>query len=173
MEFRKLIQQRYSVRNFLPKEVELSKLETILEAGRMAPSAVNFQPWHFIVVCDKQMMQALANCYHREWFATAPCCIVVCSDHQQSWKRREDGKDHGDIDAAIAIDHMTLQAVELGLGTCWVCNFNVEKTRKLFQFPAHIEPVAFLPVGYPNREEVPVKKRKPTQDIVHWNTFKA
>lgn len=172
MEFKKLIQQRYSVRNFLPREVELHKLETILEAGRMAPSAVNFQPWHFIVVCDKQVLAHLAECYHREWFATAPSCIVICGDHKQSWHRREDGKDHCDIDAAIAIDHMTLQAVELGLGTCWVCNFDVQKTRQLFNLPDHIEPIAFLPIGYPQSDEIPPKKRKASTDVIHWNGFK-
>lgn len=173
MEFNKLIQARYSVRQFATQEVELGKLESILEAGRLAPSAVNFQPWQFIVVCDKEQLQKLSACYHREWFAAAPCCIVVCGDHRQSWHRRVDGKDHCDIDAAIAIDHMTLQAVELGLGTCWVCNFDVERTRQLFQLPAHIEPIAFLPIGYPKSNEMPIKKRKSLDEIVHWNTFKG
>lgn len=171
MEFKKLIQLRYSVRNFLPREVELSKLEAILDAGRLAPSAVNFQPWHFIAVCDKKVLKSLAECYHREWFASAPSCIVICGDHKQSWHRREDGKDHCDIDVAIAIDHMTLQAVELGLGTCWVCNFDVAKTRKLFKLPAHIEPIAFLPIGYPKMDEVHLKKRKSLDAVVHWNGF--
>lgn len=69
---------------------------------------------------------------------------------------------------------MTLQAVELGLGTCWVCNFDVEKTNELFNFPQHIEPIAFLPLGYPKNDvDIPVKKRKEIKEIVHWNSFKG
>lgn len=174
MEFKELVTSRYSVRHYQNKEVELHKLETILEAGRMAPSAVNFQPWQFIVINDNAQLKKLAACYHREWFTSAPACIIVCGDHKQSWRRKEDGKDHCDIDVAIAIDHMTLQAVELGLGTCWVCNFDVKKTNQLLNLPAHIEVMAFLPLGYPKTTlDEPKKIRKELNEIVHWNTFKG
>ena len=95
--------------------------------------------------------------------------IVICADHAASWKRKEDGKDHADVDVAITTDHMTLQATELGLATCWVCNFYVEKTRELLKLPKHLEPVVILPLGYPRDAADPARhneKRKPLSEIV-------
>lgn len=171
MNFKELIEQRYSVRSYQDKEVEKEKLITILEAGQIAPSAVNNQPWHFIVVQEAENHKQFSEIYHRDWFNEAPVYIVVCGDHDQAWKRKEDGKDHCDIDAAIAIDHMTLQATELGLGTCWICNFYVEKCKDYFNLPEHIEPIAILSLGYPTDKQVPVKKRKSLEEIVHWEKF--
>ncbi len=174
MDFLQLVKTRYSVREFKPTQIEIDKLEKVLEAGRLAPSAVNFQPWHFIVVNEEGMLQRLSECYHREWFKTAPCCIVVCGNHKEGWKRSSDGKDHTDIDAAIAIDHMTLQAAELGLGTCWVCNFDPQKTIDLFGLPESLEPIALIPIGYPEDEtyfDTKSKKRKPADEIISWNKF--
>ena len=170
MELKKLINQRFSVRKYKEKEVEKEKLMQVLEAGRMAPSAVNYQPWHFIVVDDGEILKQLYNCYKRSWIQEAPLIIVACSDRSQSWKRSSDGKDSADIDVAIAIDHMTLMAAELGLGTCWVCNFDTNECSTILNLPLQIEPVALIPVGYPDMES-PVKKRKPLNEIVHLNTF--
>ena len=172
MRFIDLVKTRYSVRNFLDKPVEREKLEQILEAARLAPSAVNFQPWVFYVVRSGKKYNDVAASYHREWFKQAPVYIVACADKKQSWKRKSDGKDHADIDAAIAIDHMSLQIVELGLGTCWVCNFEPDKCRKALQIPAHLEPIALLPIGYPadnDAFEIKEKLRKPLTDIVIWD----
>ncbi len=166
-----IIKNRYSVRAYLDKEVEEDKLLQILEAGQYAPSAVNFQPWHFIVIREKENHAKFSEIYHRDWFNEAPVYIVICSDHSKSWKRAEDEKDHADIDAAITTDHMTLQATELGLGTCWICNFHVQKCRDFFNLPDHIEPVAILSLGYPDTEKQPVKKRKSLEEIVHWEKF--
>ncbi|NOU61909.1 nitroreductase family protein [Marinifilum caeruleilacunae] len=171
MDLRTIIENRYSVRSYQTKEVEEEKLIKILEAGQLAPSAVNFQPWHFIVVREEENHQKVSEIYHREWFKEAPVYIIICGDHQAAWKRKEDGKDHTDVDAAIAIDHMTLQATELGLGTCWICNFYVEKCREYFQLPEHIEPIAILSLGYPNDDKIPAKKRKTLDEIVHWEKF--
>ena len=101
MTFIELAKQRYSCRNYDFTPVEQDKLELILEAGRIAPSAVNYQPWHFIVIRGKENIRKIHGAYHREWFQTAPCVIVVCGDHNQSWKRKQDGKDHCDIDKTI------------------------------------------------------------------------
>jgi nitroreductase len=171
MNFKELIQKRHSVRSYEKREVEKEKLIQILEAGQMAPSAVNHQPWHFIVVQEAANHERFSEIYHRDWFNNAPVYIVICGDHAQSWKRNEDQKDHCDIDAAIAIDHMTLQAAELGLGTCWVCNFYVQKCIDFFQLPDSIEPIAILSLGYPSEKETPQKKRKSLNEIVHWESF--
>ena len=170
MEFLDLAKSRFSLRNYKDIPVEKEKLLQILEAGRLAPSAANFQPWHFIVATETQVLEKLYEVYPRDWIKKAPVIIIACSDHSQSWKRGSDGKDSADIDISIAVDHMTLQATALGLGTCWVCNFDAGKCSDLFKLPHHIEPVVMLPLGYPDTD-APVKKRKSLNDIVHWNKY--
>ena len=101
MNFLDLVKARYSVRSYRPQAVEREKVEYLLECARLAPSAVNFQPWRFFVVASDARRKALRRCYHREWFAEAPLCIAVCVDESVSWKRNSDGHDHADIDAAI------------------------------------------------------------------------
>ena len=174
MSFFDLAKSRFSARKYTEEPVEEEKLMQVLEAGRIAPSAVNFQPWYFIVVRDEQMRKKIAATYERDWLNQAPIIIAVCGDHNQSW-RRSDGKDHCDIDIAIAVDHMTLAAAELGLGTCWVCNFNSMDCHRILNLPPHIEVTTLLPLGYPvakadiNRH---TKKRKELKDIVYWDNFK-
>jgi len=167
MSFLDLAKERYSVRNFKEQEVEKEKILQVLEAARVAPSAVNYQPWHFIVITDQQLRSKVAETYPRPWFQSAPVVIVACGDHSQSWKRK-DGKDHYDIDVAIAVDHMTLAAADLGLGTCWVCAFDAQKCHEILGLPDHLEVVALLPMGYPKEDSKPEKKRKSIEDIVSW-----
>jgi nitroreductase len=150
--------------------VEAEKLELVLEAGRVAPSAVNFQPWYFYVIQGEENLARIHRVYHREWFRTAPCVIVICGDHGQSW-RRKDGKDHCDIDIGIVTDHLTLQATDLGLATCWICNFDSIMTRELLQLPEQMEPMVLLPLGYPLDQTDPdrhMEKRKPLAEIVNF-----
>lgn len=169
MNFLELAGSRFSLRNFSPQKVEREKINYLLQAAQLAPSAMNNQPWSFIVVTQADMLERIHDkCYPRDWFKTASMCIVVCGDHQQSWKRPNDGKDHCEIDTAIAIDHMTLAANELGLGTCWICNFNLEKCRQLFNFAPHLEPIAILAVGYPADKTMPDKNRKGLGEITSW-----
>lgn len=171
MEFKSLITTRYSVRKYKPERLSEELLNEVLEAGRMAPTAVNYQPFVFIVINDPEKLKALYEAYPREWFAKAPQVIVICSDHSASWKRGHDGKDHADIDVAIATDHMTLRATELGLGTCWVCNFDPPKVSKALNLPGHIEPTVLLPIGRPEEVEAPIKKRKPLSELVRFNGY--
>lgn len=170
MSFLELAKKRYSVRNYKPEPVSDDDLHYVLEAGRVAPSAVNYQPWTFLVIRQPENLEGVYGLYHREWFRQAPVVIILLADHDKAWKRA-DGKDHADIDAAIAADHMTLAAADRGLGTCWVCNFDKEKTVRHFNLPPHLEPVILLPLGYPdsvvdiNRHET---KRKKQEEIVHF-----
>jgi len=170
MEFDDVIRHRYSVRSFTSEKVDRNFILEILEAARMAPSAVNYQPWHFIVITNPENLTDIHEVYPRNWFKEAPICIVICSDHRQSWKRKSDGKDFADVDAAIVIDHLTLKATDLGLGTCWVCNFDVEMARKKLQLPDYIEPIALIPLGYTTSEALP-KSRKTLSELVHWEKF--
>ncbi|RLC53576.1 MAG: nitroreductase [Candidatus Cloacimonadota bacterium] len=173
MNFLELAKNRFSVRKYKSDPVKEEDLLYVLEAGRIAPSAVNYQPWHFLVLKEKENLEKLYGLYHREWFREAPVVIIILADHNQSWKRSE-GKDHADVDVAIAADHMTLAATNRGLGTCWVCNFDKQKTINTLKLPDHLEPVVFLPLGYPdqetdiNRHE---EKRKPLSEIVSWETL--
>jgi nitroreductase len=170
MDFSQLIRKRYSVRKFQEQPVEEEKLLKVLEAARLSPSAVNFQPFHLLVFRKKEMLEQMVQIYQRDWIKTAPVILLACADHSQSWKRSVDGKDSADIDVAIAVDHITLQAAELGLGTCWVCNFDAEKCAEILDLPSYIEPLVMLPLGYP-ADSARAKKRKELNEIIHWEKF--
>ncbi|HHX17783.1 MAG TPA: nitroreductase [Clostridium sp.] len=171
MSFIELAKKRYSVRSYLDKPVEKEKILQVLEAGRIAPSAVNKQPWNFIVITNEATKSKIANTYPRDWFKTAPAIIVVCGDHSKSWKR-SDGKDHCDVDAAIAIDHMTLAAADIGLGTCWVCAFDAAKCHEVLNLPENLEVIALLPIGYPADTAPENKKRLDISEIVTWEEYR-
>ena len=170
MTFLDLARKRYSLRKFSDQPVEKEKILRLLEAARLAPSAVNYQPYHFIVVTDEDIKAKIAESYSREWFSRAPVVLVACGDHQASWKRR-DGKDHCDVDVAIAVDHLTLAAVEEGLGTCWVCAFDAMHVHRVLELPGNLEPIALVPLGYAQDSAVPVKKRKDLGALVSWNRY--
>ena len=154
----------------MDKEVERDKILQVLEAGRIAPSAVNFQPIHFIVITDNNTKLKVLEAYPRDWIKDAPVIIVACGDHSKSWKRN-DGKDHCDIDVAIAIDHMTLAATELELGTCWVCAFNAKLCHEILELPEHLEVIALLPLGYPVGERNTEIIRKNMEEMVSWEKY--
>lgn len=170
MSFFDLVQERHSVRKFSERKVEKETLLQILEVARLAPSAVNFQPWHFVVVTDDELKKKISEAYSRDWFKAAPVVIVALGNHETAWKRK-DGKDHCDIDLAIAVDHLILAATEAGLGTCWVCAFNASLVHSVLELPENLEPVVLIPLGYPAEEEIPEKKRKSLDQIVSWNGY--
>lgn len=172
MSFREIAQSRYSVRKFKDKSVEKEKILQVLDVARIAPSAVNYQPWHFIILTDKNMISKVAEVYSAKWLQRAPVIIVACGDHSQSWKRK-DSKDHCDIDLAIAIDHITLAATDLGLGTCWVCAFDAQRCHEILELPENLETVALLTLGYPLDDGKPEKNRKSLKEIVSWEGYQG
>ncbi len=166
MTFKDIVNTRRSVRQYDPQMIEPEKLDYIIECARRAPSAANRQPWLFIIVKSPEMKQKLQQCYIKEWFASAPLYILACGDVSQSWKRNAfDNKDHCDIDMAIAIEHICLASAELGLGTCWVCNFDIKLCKTLFELPEQMYPVAIIPLGYPAVGEQTPTSRKAKEDI--------
>lgn len=169
--FEDLVRKRCSVRSYSDRAVEQEKVDAMLEAVRLAPSAVNRQPWRVFVVRSQASREALQASYPREWFNTAPLYFVLCGNHGESWVR-SDGKDHCDIDIAIAADHLVLEASNLGLGSCWVCNFDLEKCREALRIAdPDLEPVVIVPVGYPSDADVwnsTEKKRRPLGEIVRY-----
>lgn len=167
--FLTLCTERFSARKFTDEPVSDEDLGYILEAVRLAPSAVNFQPWKFLVVKSPEARRRLCKCYKQEWIATAPVAVVCLKDKSQNWTRRYDQKPHGDIDVAIAAEHLCLAAAERGLGTCWVCNYNPALFAEQFPLPDNLEAVAIVPVGHiapdcPRKE----KARKPLDEIVEY-----
>ena len=165
--FTALAHQRYSCRDFLPKKVERKEIEKVIDAARLAPSACNKQPWTFHIVENAEKRNAIIECYNREWFKTAPIYIIAVGDHNEAWKRADD-KDHTDIDIAIAVEHLCLAASTLGLGTCWVCNFDKGKCAKTLNLNDNEEPIAIIPIGYPTKSDIPEKKRKNINEIIKW-----
>lgn len=164
MNFLELVKQRYSCRAYKSLGVEKEKLEYILECVRLAPSAVNKQPWRFRIVSKEEDKVRLQQCYNRDWFKTAPMYVVASVLHDEEWVR-SDGKHHGDIDIAIAVEHLCLAATEQGLATCWVCNFDAVLCKELFNLPDNEEPAVLIPLGYAE-DEVKPKNRKPIETIV-------
>jgi nitroreductase len=166
MQVLQLMKRRCSVRKYEDRPVEEEKLRYVLEAARVAPSACNYQPWRFVVLQDKTQIARIAPDWVIE--SKAPMLIVACGNHRQAWRRR-DGKDHCDIDVAIAVDHMTLAAAEVGLGTCWICSFDAFRCASLLELPEQLEPVVLLPLGYPAESKDPDRhdiERKPLDEIV-------
>lgn len=172
--FYDLAKKRYSVRKYLNRPVEEEKLNYILETGRIAPSAANLQPWHIVVVQDKETIKMLGEAYPRSWFLQSPVVLIFCGDHHAAWKRA-DGKDHTDIDIAILVDHITLAAAEQDLGTCWICNFDMVRCREILDLPGNIEPIVLLPLGYPDEQGADHSRhlaRKKTDEIIHREKFR-
>ena len=171
MKFIELAEKRCSIRGYTAEPVPEAMLNEILQAGNLAPTAKNLQPFHFIVVRDSGKLDDLARTYPRPFFREAPVVIVICTESAAGWVREHhDHKNYSEVDAAIATDHMTLAAADLGLGTCWIAAFDPEGVKRAMDLPAGIEPIALLPLGFPHAEGRP-KTRKPLDELVrydHW-----
>ena len=169
MDFSDLSQQRYSVRAYKLDPVEDEKLQRVLEAARLAPTAANRQPFQLVVIHAAGRQADLKRVYHREWFSLAPLVIAICALPAAAWVRR-DGKNYADVDATIAMDYLILAAADLGLGTCWVAAFDPVAAREVLQLPDGVEPIAFTPLGYPADQPKP-KERKPLAELVRYERW--
>jgi len=169
MDFAKLSLQRYSVRAYKSDPVEDSKLQQVLEAARMAPTAVNRQPFQLLVIHTAGRRDELKRIYHRDWFSQAPLVIGICAIPEGAWVRR-DGKNYADVDTTIAMAHLIHAATDLGLGTCWVAAFDPAAAREVLQLPAGVEPIAFTPLGYA-ADQPRAKERKPLAELVRYERW--
>ncbi|NLM47163.1 MAG: nitroreductase [Firmicutes bacterium] len=166
MDLQEVFAARYSVRKFAGKAVEPEKVQSILEAGRIAPTAKNIQPQKILVVQQPEGLQALGKTAR---LYNAPLALVVCADTEQSWKRPFDGMDSGQIDASIVTTYMMLEATRLGLGSVWICYFDPAVVKREFNLPDHIVPVNILALGYKadGAEPSPLHfSRKPLSETV-------
>lgn len=172
MSFIELAKKRYSARKYSEVPVEKEKLEQILEAGRIAPTACNNQPQRVLVVQSPEGLEKVAKAYKS---FNAPLVLIVCADHDATWKRRNDLKDSADIDASIVTDHMMLCAADLGLDSVWVCAFDPQAVRQEFNLPESVEPINMLMVGYasdePRSPERHSQLRKPLGNTVIFEQF--
>lgn len=171
MSFQDLIRNRYSVRAYKPDPVPDDLLAQVLEAGRLAPTAANKQPFRIIVIHTKGREAELSRIYHREWFVQAPLILCVCTVRAEAWRRAMyDGKSHADVDATIVMDHMILAAADLGLGTCWIAAFDPAAAREILGIPDEVEPVLFTPLGFPADQPKP-KERRPLAELVKYERW--
>ena len=169
MDFEKLSAERYSLSKFSDRPVEQEKLDLILEAGRNAPTAHNLQPQRIFVLQTPEALEKADGCTASHFHP--PVMLVVAYDAQAAWKRETDGKNHGEIDAAIAATQMMLQAADLGLGTTYVGMFEPEKLISAFPEMAGLTPIALLPLGYPAETAHPSRlhaDRKPMEELVRY-----
>jgi nitroreductase len=166
------VKRRRSIRAYEPTPVPGEKLVKVLEAGRLAPSASNVQPWHFVVVTDGEKRKRLAKTgVFARFLAEAPVVIVGCGDERASPKWYV-------VDVAIALQNMVLTATGEGLGTCWVGSFDEAKVKELLKIPENFRVVALLAMGYP-REKFDlagkvlhfVRRRKPLKKIVSMDEY--
>lgn len=160
------ISTRRSIRRYHATPITEAQLSRILEAGRLAPSAHNRQPWHFLVVTDPTIRHRLVEAYNRDWFRDPPVILVVCADPRKAWVR-PDGQAFDLIDVSIALQNMILQATAEGLGTCWIGAFDEVAAKRILQVPDPIRIVAMTPLGYPAETKGPVTERKPIQELLH------
>jgi nitroreductase len=169
MNVKDAIQNRYSVRAYQDRPVEREKLLAVLEAGRLAPSGGNRQPWRFVVVQDAALRQKLIDaCRQQEFIGQAPVVIVAVGLTPE--RIMTCGVPGDAVDVSIALEHIALAAVEQGLGTCWIGAFEQDKIRQVLSIPATVKVIEVMPLGYPADPPRP-KTRKPMDEIVCWDKW--
>lgn len=172
MDFDKLLDKRFSVRKFSAAPVEQIKLDAILEAGRIAPTAANRQPQKLLVLNQADALAELDGCTPCRY--GAPLALVVCADKDAAWVRKYDEENSCAVDASIVATYMMLAAENLGLGTLWVMHFEPAKLIEAFRLPAHIIPEAILMMGYPTEDAQPSDRhheRNPIETMAVYGRF--
>ncbi len=164
MNVHQIIKTRRSVRSYKAEPVPEEKLKKVLEAARLAPSAHNEQAWKFVVVRDAEKRKKLAEAaMGQEFVGEAPVVIVAVALEPE--ELMSSGVPNYAVGLAIAVDHMTLAAVEEGLGTCWIGAFSQNEVKEILKIPARYKVVVLLPLGFPADKPGP-KSRKNLEEIV-------
>jgi nitroreductase len=169
VEFLELVRSRYSVRAYEPTPVEEDKLQQVLEAACLAPTAANRQPFRLIVIATEGREAELQRIYAASWFTQAPLVICACAVPAEAWVRMDD-KVYADVDVTIAMDHLILAARSLDLGTCWIADFDPAVAREVLGLPDGVDPVFFISLGYP-AVQPGSKTRKPLSDLVRYERW--
>jgi nitroreductase len=168
-DFLELAKRRYSCRAYTPDKVREEDLQKILEAGRVSPSAHNNQPYELWVIRDEDTIKKLQKAGN---LFDAPLVIVVCGNRATAWKNSYDAFQSTEVDAGIVTDHMMMEATDIGLATLWVCKFDRNVVRHIFDLPSNLEPINILLIGYgrdepksPDRHD---QTRKKIEELVHY-----
>jgi len=169
MEFYDLIQKRESVRDYDPnRKIEEDVLKRILNAGRLAPSASNRQPWTFLLVSSIEMLEKVRGSYNKPWFQQAPHILVIVGDKSKSWKRSYDRYNSIETDLAITMDHIILAAENEGVGACWIEDYNIKILSEAVNLKENEVIYSITPLGYQNEgyQKHGLKNRKPLEEVV-------
>ena len=140
----------------------------VLEAARLAPSAMNRQPYGFVVIENKETLDKLSSACNQTW--DSPMMIAICAFPKEAWVR-EDGEEYWKVDAAAAMSNIALQAYAEGLGTCWIVAFQEQKVKEILGINADFSVLALTPLGYPAEKKGPVTKRKSIDELVHYEKW--
>ncbi len=165
MDFLEAIRNRRSIRNYHDKSVEREKVQKILEAARLAPSAMNRQPYQLLVVTKKDILSRINSACNQNW--KAPIMIVMVSIPKEAWVR-DDGEEYWKADAAIAMHQVSLAAYAEGLGTCWIAAFNEKEVKDILKIDSESRVVFLSPLGYPAEKKGPINKRKEIDTLVRY-----
>lgn len=168
------IMTRTSVRAYLDKEVESEKIDTLLQAAMAAPTAGNKQPWRFVVINDKSILNVISENFHTMTMAKdASVAIVMCGDVTATFDG--DARDYWIQDVSAASENLLLAAHAMGLGAVWCGIYpqvsRVEQFSEMLHLPENIIPMACICVGYPSGETTPKDKWKP--EYIHYNTWES
>ena len=181
MSVREIIQQRHTVRRFTDQPVDRDILRQCIEAGRLAPSAENVQPWRYVIIDDPEVKTSLvSNAFSgiyrpTRWAAGAPVLVVMCAKLDVLANRlgkQITGLSYYLIDIGISGEHVVLQAEELGLGSCWIGWFSTRGASKALNLPRSWRPVAVLAMGYPSDAQPRQKTKLDLEDICYFNTVR-
>ena len=171
MDYYELIAKRESIRNYDPdRPIDQKTLDRILNAGRLAPSAANLQPWKFLVIQSPEMLKKIHQSYDKAWFRDAPYVLIIIGDINESWQRKADDYNSIETDLTIAMDHIILAAENEGVGTCWIEEYNPNSLRKTLSLSDNEKVFSITPLGYPQEsfQKKGQKQRKPLEDIVEY-----
>lgn len=158
------IRKRRDIRSYIKKDVPGDVIMKVVEAGRLAPSAMNLQPWHFVVIKNKETLKELGKfCTSGRFIVGASFAVVVVTDPSNKWH---------EIDGTRAVQNMSLAAWNEGVGTCWIGAIEREKVKDTLGIPRNLHILTILPFGYPEEFTVRRKKiRKSSEELVHWERF--
>lgn len=164
MEVLDAIKKRWSVRKYTQEPVPEDVLNRVLEAGRISPSAMNYQPWHFVVVRDRKARERLTDGRYAKFLSDTPVVIVGCGDKRKSSEWYQ-------VDVTIALQNMVTQATAEGLGTCWIGSFYEDKVKAALDIPDDFAVVAMIAMGYPSQPAQRARKAKPLEEISSFDKF--
>ena len=156
-----VIFKRRSIRRYMSKLVPEKVLKNILEAGRLAPSATNAQPWHFVVVTDPKIKQEFSKGRWNRFIEDSAFTVVGCGEKRKYWST---------IDVTIALENMVIAAEVQGVGSCWIGDFKERQVKKLLEIPSNLKVIALVSFGYPAERPQPPSK-KSLEQITHYNAF--